>query len=43
MVLERTGDGHWRVKNTDFWATTDEWLSVIRGDDEDDEFPLPGA
>lgn len=46
MNLERTGDGHWYVKNTNFWATADEWLTVIRGEvdeDENDEFPLPGA
>ena len=42
--LERTGDGRWYVKNTNFGAMADEWLAVIRGEvDEDDEFPLPGA
>ena len=44
MNLERTGDGRWYVKDTNFGATADEWLTVIRGEvDEDDEFPLPGA
>ena len=42
--LERTGDGRWYVKYTNFGASADEWLTVIRGEvDEDDEFPLPGA
>lgn len=44
MILERTGDARWYVKNTNFWATTDEWITVIRGEgDEDVDFPLPGA
>ena len=46
MILERTGDDHWYVKGTNFWATTDEWMTVIRGevdDDEDVDFPLPCA
>ena len=46
MILERTGDSFWYVKDTNFGATSDEWLTVIRGEgdgDADDEFPLPGA
>lgn len=44
MILERTGDGYWYVKGTNFGAMADEWLTVIRGEvDEDDEMPLPGA
>lgn len=46
MNLERTGDSYWYVKGTNFGAAPDEWLTVIRGGDddgEDDEFPLPGA
>lgn len=44
VILERAGDGRWYVKDTNFGATSDEWLTVIRGEvDEDDEFPLPGA
>jgi len=44
MILERTGDGRWYVKDTNLCARADEWLTVIRGEvDEDDEFPLPGA
>lgn len=44
MILERTGDGRWYVKYTNFGAMPDEWLTVIRGeDDDDDDFPLPGA
>ena len=46
MILERTGDGRWCVKGTNFGVSTDEWLTVIRreGDgDEDVDFPLPSA
>lgn len=46
MNLERTGDGRWYVKDTNFGALADEWLTVIRGEGdggEDDEFPLPCA
>lgn len=46
MILERAGDGRWYVKDTNFGATTDEWLTVIRREvdgDEDVDFPLPCA
>lgn len=44
MILERTGDGRWYLKDTTVGGDTDAWLKMIReASNEDDEFPLPCA
>ena len=44
MILERTGDARWYLKDTNVSGNTEKWLRMIEeASDEDDEFPLPGA
>lgn len=45
MILERTGDGCWYLKDTDVYGDTDAWLRMIVGVsfDADDETALPSA
>jgi hypothetical protein len=45
MILERTGDGHWYLKDTNVYGDTDVWLRMIEeaDSDADDEAALSGA
>lgn len=44
MILERTGDGRWYLKDTSVSGDISVWLKMVEeAADADDEFPLPGA
>ena len=44
MILERTGDARWYLKDTDVPGDTDVWLRlIVEASGECDEGFLPGA